>query len=162
MAQALAPDDPVFIADLIVTGADSRVSIALGDRAMLTVGPRAQAEVSQYYTRPEDGLFRGVLSLLAGIVRVTFLADDPDRAFEVRTRTAVASVRSTEWIVDLTVAGTGVLALDGRVTVLGVAGGEVVLAPGEGSDVAAGAPPRPPNRWGATRVRDVVERTRPP
>lgn len=162
VAQPLAPGDPIHVADLVVTGADSRVSIAFADRALLTVGPRTQVDITQFFERSEDSLFRGVLSLIAGIVRVSFFAEDRDAAFEVQTRTAVASVRSTEWIVDLKPASTGVLALDGRITVRGRAGGEVVLAPGEGTDVAAGAAPSAPARWGAPRVQDVTNRTRAP
>jgi hypothetical protein len=160
VARALAPGDAVLVADLVVTGAGSRVTIEFADRALLTVGPRTQVDISQYVVRPDEGLFRGVLSLISGIVRVAFFADDRDSALEVRTRTAVASVRSTEWIVDLTPAGTAVLAIDGQVAVRGLAGGEVVLGPGEGTDVAPGAAPTAPARWGAPRVQDVLGRTR--
>ena len=66
----------------------------------------------------------------------------------------MASVRSTEWLVESTAKGTGVLSLAGEVTVRGLAGGVVVLRPGEGTDVAPGAPPRPPAIWGEARRRD--------
>ena len=162
VARALSVGDPVFVADLVVTGAESRVSIEFADRALLSIGPRTQVELSQYFERPSDGVFRGVLSLIAGIIRVTFFAEDRDPAFEVRTRTAVASVRSTEWVVDLTPTSTGVLAIEGSVTVRGIAGGEVILGPGEGTDCRTGLPPSPPVLWGAARVQDVLERTRNP
>ena len=54
------------------------------------------------------------------------------RAIEVDTRTAVASVRSTEWLVESTDKGTGVLAIVGEVTVRGLAGGRGGSAPGRG------------------------------
>jgi len=154
------PGTPVFVGDTVATGGDAQLGVLFEDRAMLTVGPRARVEIAQFYVRPADRLFRGVLSLLSGIVRVSLFARDDDKGFEVRTRTAVASVRSTEWIVELAGDSTAVLALEGRVTVDAVAGGTVVLGPGEGTDVAAGAAPLAPARWPAARFDDAVARTR--
>jgi hypothetical protein len=78
----------------------------------------------------------------------------------VTTRTAVASVRSTQWIVDAGADSTGVFAIEGRVTVVDrqMRGG-VILDPGYGTDVRAGEPPSQPKRWGQKRVDDVTART---
>ncbi len=78
---------------------------------------------------------------------------------EVDTRTAVASVRSTEWLVESTARGTGFLSVEGVVEVRGLAGGAVSLRPGQGTDVPPGGPPRPAATWGEARRRDALART---
>ena len=81
------------------------------------------------------------------------------RSIEIDTRTAVASVRSTEWLAESTAKGTGVLSIEGEVTVHAIAGGTVILRPGEGTDVASAAPPKAPAIWGAARRQDAIART---
>ena len=101
-----------------------------------------------------------VLGLLQGIVRLIGGGGAPaGGTIEVDTRTAIASVRSTEWLLESTAKGTGVLSIVGEVTVLALAGGEVVLRPGQGTDVPPGGPPKPPATWGETRRRDAIART---
>ena len=71
----------------------------------------------------------------------------------------MASVRSTEWLVESTAKGTGVLSVAGEVTVRSLAGGAVVLRPGEGTDVAPDAAPKAPAVWGAARRQAALART---
>ena len=41
----------------------------------------------------------------------------------------------------------------------GVPGGQVVLQPGQGTDVPPGGPPKAPALWGEARRRDAIART---
>jgi hypothetical protein len=157
----LAADDPIFLRDIVRTGPDARVLIVCHDGLRIAVGPGTELILRTYVARESGngGSLEVVLGLLRGIARLIGSATPPRRLIEVDTRTAVASVRSTEWLLDVTEKGTGVFVIVGEVEVAGLAGGRVVLRPGEGTDVAPGAVPRPPTRWGEARRRDAIART---
>jgi ferric-dicitrate binding protein FerR (iron transport regulator) len=79
--------------------------------------------------------------------------------FVVTTPQAIAAVRGTKWAVDAQATATSVLVLGGQVAVRGRAGkGRVVLGPGEGVDVDAGAGPLTVKRWPEARVAALLAR----
>lgn len=141
---------PIFRADHVTTEADTRLTIEFTDGSSVVLGPGCALSIDEFTTDPKGGRLSAALTLLQGIVRAVV---NPAQAggFEVRTETAIASARSTDWTVEVAPGTTAVLVLDGTVAVAGRAGGEVVLEPGEGTDVAAGQPPTPPVRWGEER-----------
>jgi hypothetical protein len=155
----LALGDRVHLDDIVRTGPDGRLLIAFPDGLRLAIGSGTEVAIRSYRTgRPQGGL-EVVLGLLQGIMRLIGGESTQPRLIEVDTRTAVASVRSTEWLIESTVRGTGVLAIVGEVTVLALAGGQVRLRPGEGTDVPPGGSPKAPARWGEARRRDAIART---
>ena len=98
--------------------------------------------------------------MIEGILRVTLPGTKRWNRFETVTDTAVASARSTAWIVDAKRYTTGVLALEGSVRVVGrTAPGEATLTPGQGTDVRRGAPPTQPVTWGLPRADAARART---
>lgn len=152
---------PVFRSDRIVTGPDSRIKIEFADRSLLAIGSDSDITVDTFLT--EDGSrVSAVLSMLLGIVRATITPAKAQAGFDIKTRAAVASARSTDWIVEVTPDRTSVFVEEGEVSVIHRDGGGVILKPGEGTDVIGGAPPKQPMRWGDERMRDVVARTRVP
>jgi hypothetical protein len=156
----LAPGDPVYLLDIVRTGPEGRVLIVCHDGLQLAVGPGTELVLRSYLAPGPGGGLEAVLGLLRGIVRLIGGRAPGGGRIEVDTRTALASVRSTEWLVEVTGKGTGVLAIaGGEVNVEGLGGGRVVLRPGEGTDVAPGAAPRPPTRWGDPRRLDAIART---
>jgi len=103
---------------------------------------------------------KALLRLIAGIVRIRLPSDRPWNRFDVVTPTAIASVRSTDWIIEAARDTSAVFCAQGSVTVRNRSiGGEVVLEPGFGTDVARSAPPTPVKRWGQKRVDSAVART---
>ncbi|RWC42969.1 MAG: hypothetical protein EOS55_23605 [Mesorhizobium sp.] len=77
----------------------------------------------------------------------------------VVTPQAIAAARGTKWAVDVGQGKTSVFVLRGRVAVnrqASTAG--VVLAPGDGVDVAAGTGPLTVKRWPAKRVSALLAR----
>lgn len=149
----------VFHGDRIITAAAAKVEIAFADGSILSLGPDTRVDLESYSLTPRR---QGTLRLLIGIIR-TRLSSLWDGGFDVRTRAAVASVRSTEWITEADEGHSAVFVVSGNVQVTGTATGSAVrLSEGEGTDVQLGEAPSPPVQWGDARVEDVLARTRLP
>lgn len=156
----LAEGGPVLAADIVRTDGTGWVLIRCRDGLQIAIGGSSEVAVRTYLAdEAAGGALRVALGLLRGIVRLVGGTSFRRQRIEVDTRTALASVRSTEWLVEAAEAGTGVLSLEGVVEVRGLAGGLVRLGPGQGTDVRPGAPPRPAARWGTARRLDAVART---
>lgn len=150
---ALRLGAPVFRTDRIRTQEGAKLRITFQDGSQLIAGADSTLVLQRFL--PAD---RGLVELLRGIVRVVLDRAGEWKAFDVRTHTVVASARSTEWIVALSDDGTAIFVASGEVAV-DSAGAQVLLGPGEGTDVPADGPPRQPVAWGDNRVRDVMART---
>jgi hypothetical protein len=147
--------------DTIVTYGDSKVAIRLADGGMLSLGNATEVEISEYVANGQQGI-RGVLSLVIGIVRTSLGGPWAD-GFEVRSRAAVASMRSTDWITEATPDKAAVFVVEGIVEVTGRAdAATVVLNAGDGTDVPVGGSPGAPKQWGQKRVDSVLARTSVP
>jgi hypothetical protein len=134
----------------IATGPEDRVRIVCDDGVVVTVG--AATEVNLEQLAGPAGRDRNVfVQLLEGIVGVLAPARSWGR-FEVRTPVAIASVRSTEWLVENMAGEAAVFVRDGRVAVDVRDGGRVTLAAGEGITVAADGAPGEVKTWGAARI----------
>lgn len=82
----------------------------------------------------------------------------PGGDFQIRTPHAIASVRGTVFVVDVDARASSVFVVEGVVEVARRDGGEtVMLAAGEGVDVAEGAP-LAAQRWQAARVEALLAR----
>jgi len=152
---SLGVGQAIATGDRIKTGEDARVEIELEGGVRLVLGPDSRLVVPEQASRAIS-----VVDLLMGIVRAT-LPESGVGGFMIRGRTAVASVRSTEWIVETDDTSTAVFSINGEVQVIGT-GGSVILMPGQGTDVEAGSAPTEPKEWGAERRSDVVFRTQLP
>lgn len=142
--------------DLLRTGSSGRIDVACSDGTHVTLGPDTEINLGSLVGEQDANASIG-MSLHSGIAR--FLA--PVRTwgtFNVFGPVAVASVRSTEWIMETPKRGTNVFVLDGVVEVQGKRGDTVRLAPTYGVDVAADGTMAPPKKWGAKRVADVLAR----
>jgi hypothetical protein len=160
----LRAGDELRRGDRISTGPTAKVRLEFADGLVVVVGPGTEVGVDEYL-RPAGGGsgLELVLGLLVGIVRLIGPAEAGGaRRAQVRTPSAIASARSTEWIVDATPEGaTGVFVRAGSVEVVGRAGdgGRVVLEPGQGTDVRPGAAPTPPATWRPARRDAALART---
>lgn len=155
----LALGDGLALGDRVATGADSKLQVLFVDGSSLILGPDSTCGIAVYDPQPETAAV--LLLLLVGTLRVTVGEGARWRSFEVQGGTAVASVRATEWAMEEGHGGTAVLGLEGAVRVRPrlLPGGalpqdgpaEVVLSPGEGTDVPPNGLPTPPKRWGEAR-----------
>ncbi len=142
--------------DQLRTGPAGRIDVICSDGTHVTLGADTEISLGSLVGEQDDNASIG-MSLHRGIAR--FLA--PIRTwgtFNVFGPVAVASVRSTEWIMETPKRGTNVFVLDGVVEVQGKRGNTVRLAPTYGVDVAADGTMAEPKKWGAKRVADVLAR----
>lgn len=161
----LSAGDPILENDLVVTGAEARARIRFTDGTTLAIGSGSQLAVVEYLREDAGNRRRGVLSLLIGIVRAVVAPDAERPGLDIETRVAVASVRSTDLVVESAVGGAAVVTLEGEVAVASRPPGPVetvVLTEGMGTDVPPEGPPSPPARWGDARVAAFLDRTRVP
>ena len=142
--------------DLLRTGPSGRIEVACSDGTQVTVGPDTEINLGSLVG--EQGADTSIgMSLHRGIAR--FLA--PVRTwgtFNVFGPVAVASVRSTEWIVDTPKRGTNVFVIAGLVEVQSKRGNVVRLPATYGVDVAPDGAMAAPKKWGAPRVAEVLQR----
>ena len=168
----------VLRGDRIMTNPQSRGEITLLDSTIVIIGPSSTVEAVALVTDAAGGRQQGTLNLISGILRSLVT---PGGAFDVQTRAAVASVRSTEFVVEVTAPQVSVFVADGAVAVVPVgaavtpsdrddeAVGAVVgesadatpptLSAGQGIDVVDGEGMRGVREWGDQRIADVIGRT---
>lgn len=131
----------------IATGGATRVKVACGDGTVVTIGSATEVNLESL-VGPAAGV---VIQLLDGIVGL--LAPGGTQGFVVRTPLAIASVRSTEWLVEHSgTDGSAVFVRAGRVRVAPRAGGSVTLGPGEGVTVPPEGPAGAVKAWGEARI----------
>ncbi|HUF87460.1 MAG TPA: FecR domain-containing protein [Thermohalobaculum sp.] len=144
--QSLAPEAKV------ATGAGSRVKIACDDGIVVTVGSASEVNL-EALTTPGDSV---IVQLIDGIVGL--FAPERVRRFEVRTPLAIASVRSTGWLVEHDAdEGSAVFVRAGAVAVAARSGGRFRLAPGEGITITPDGVPGEVKTWGPPRIARSTE-----
>lgn len=86
----------VRIADMIVTGADSRLQVELRDRSVLTVGANASLTVDRFAFESEPDPLSAVFSVARGVFRFVSGSQGAEREHvSFRTPTATIGIRGT-------------------------------------------------------------------
>jgi hypothetical protein len=156
------PGMPLAQGDELTTGAGGRVEVLCPDGSTLVVGDRTRVRLSIFISgnaQPRSA----VLELLEGILRTVLPSGHAWERFDIVTRTAVASVRSTIWFVDAKPDTTGVFVEEGGVLVSSRATQAQIFVPaGLGTDVDRTATSLQTRSWGQPRLDDVRARTRMP
>lgn len=91
------------------------------------------------------------LQMMQGIVGFIFGGGDTDAGVQVRTPSAVAAVRSTQWAMQVNDDSSAVFAREGTVFVFGETG-TARLGPGDGVDVTADGTLGTVVQWGQPRI----------
>jgi hypothetical protein len=154
----LAAKAPVHLGDTIVSGA-GKAKIGLNDGSIVSIGENTRLRLSTYQSTSND--FTTRLSMLSGVLRAIVGRIVARGRFEIETETAIAAVRGTDWLVDVTSKGTAVAVVSGVVAVSsrGKPQTAVVLdTPGRGTDVAPGEEPHAPHAWPAQRFQTTLAR----
>lgn len=143
--------DAILETNVILTSDEGRVRIECANAAIFVIGPATEFRVEglsqvsgadHYLIR----LAKGIAGFIAPLVG--------EGRFEVRTPSAVASVRSTEWTVDVDASQSAIFVREGVVAVKAssIDANEVLLSAGEGVDVLNNGQKSPIRIWGQARV----------
>lgn len=159
--QPVRPSMPLRQGDRLITDAGGRVEVRCPDGSSLIVGERSTVRLSIFIT--DDRPHNAAIELLEGIVRTLLPSGHTWERFDIVTRTAVASVRSTTWIVDAKPDTSGVFVEDGNVLVSSrVNQATIYLPAGFGVDVGTQPATLEARVWGPPRLADVQARLRMP
>lgn len=156
----------VHSGETLRTGAHSRLKLLFDDRSVLTLGPGTSLTIDSAVYRPNPDPERSsVFALASGYVRAiaSRWAFGGRQRFEVRTPTAVAGVRGTEFIVRLSESGqTEVAVIEGSVDVYNARDPQrrsVAVGRGMASVVAANRLPSRPAAIALDRLRALLDLT---
>jgi hypothetical protein len=161
-AMSLGVESPVYREDVIQTLAASKIKLLLLDGTELTLGEGSTMTLSKFVYTPQQQTHQGIIKVASGIFRAVTRKVFPQTTFEVHTATAVAAVRGTQWLGEVTPEATAITVVEGEVTVVHAEtriGGAVVLTPGQGTDVQGQQPPTVPKTWAAERVSRLLQAT---
>ncbi|MFA3918335.1 FecR domain-containing protein [Ruegeria hyattellae] len=129
------------------TEAEARVTMACSGGLEVVVGPESEIDVLGLL----DGDARPFgLRLIDGIAGFLFSSEDGN-GVQVRTPSAVAAVRSTEWAMRVENRASAVFAREGTVFVA-VDDADAQLGPGEGIDVSSSGEIGSVTSWGQARI----------
>ena len=152
----------VFPNDLIKTGPNSSAKILFEDNTILNVTENTQIEIYEFVYDPASKQRRTIFNMLQGRVKALVAASyaATNSRFEIRTATATAAARGTEYVVwtcdeqgqvatpESTKEGqtvsTCVAVTTGTVIVTDLAGQNVTVSAGQFTVISPFAPPRPP------------------
>jgi hypothetical protein len=153
---------PVFQEDIIETDRASKVRITLTDATVISLAEHSRLELRHFsHDAPrQTRVGRFVTSL--GVFRAILKEIMPQSAFEVITPTAVAAIRGTDLMGEVTPDSTAIVVLEGTVGVSNVRPGVTgiaTLTPGMGTTVRIDEPPSAPTRWSESRVETLRRAT---
>ncbi len=147
----LSTDGPVFVGDRVETGEDARAGFRLGRATDLRLGEKARITIDRFIV--DAG---GTITLGAGALLVDKAPGSEAGRIRVRSSYGLIAVRGTRFFAGPSNGVFGVFVIRGEVAVR-AAGREVVLAAGEGTDIARrGARPTPARAWGEARIRAAL------
>jgi len=135
------------------TEANARVTLQCYSDLRVVVGPASEIAVARLV---DDAQQTFGMRLMQGIAGFFSDSDDTGETIQIRTPSAVAAVRSTEWAMRVTEGASAVFAREGAVFVFGETE-TVQLGPGDGVDVSAGGTVGPVVQWGQLRIDRFAE-----
>ena len=138
--------------DRIETGAETRVNILCSEGMRITVGPDTSIDLGNF-SEDDSSWSSFIMNGVSWFARPLF----GEERFEIRTPSAVASVRSTEWFVEVVDGATAVFVDEGSVLVTARDGGALVDAD-LGIDVHANGTAGPVKAWGEKRIQKLNKR----
>jgi hypothetical protein len=143
----------VYPKDVIITGKDARAKIVMVDNNEINVSPESQIEIQHYEYDPSHGKKDVLLNVIYGKVRskVEQKYDGRTSKFQIRTPSAVAGVRGTDFLTSYNRSSgdSRIVTFRGKVEfgVPAPGGGiarSVFVTPGQTAVSMAGRAPTPP------------------
>jgi hypothetical protein len=153
---------PVFQEDIIETDRASKVRLTLSDATVITLGEQSRFELKEFShdARQQTRLSR--LAIAWGFFRAILKEMTSPSSVEVITPTAIAAIRGTDLMGEVTADSTAIVVLEGTVVVSNVRPifrGLATLTPGMGATVKSDEPPSTPTRWSEPRIEGLRRAT---
>lgn len=158
--QAAQTGQKVCAGDTVTSGPQSRAKIVMEDGNQLNISPDSQIKIEQYDFKPAENKKKVMLNVLYGKLRSAtkkenmyndFAKDGSSNTFQVKTKSAVAGVRGTDFLTsfDRRTSKSEIITFKGAVEVgqLGANGtiqNSVQVTAGQKTEARPGAPPLPP------------------
>ena len=160
--EPLTLQKPVFQEDIIETERASKVRITLSDATVISLGEQSRLELKQFShdARQQTGSNR--LAITWGVFRAILKEMTSPSSVEVVTPTAVAAIRGTDLMGEVTADSTAIVVLEGTVAVSNVRPmfpGVSTLTTGMGTTVKGDQPPSTPTRWSESRIEGLRRAT---
>lgn len=139
--------------DTVKTGADSRAKIVMADSNELNISPDSEMQIEVYDTAQADGEKKVLINVLYGKIRSNVkqkYKDDEKSHYRVKTKSAVAGVRGTEFLAsfDLRTSETKIVTFEGEVNVGLLKGANIIASvsvkPGQFTSNTTGTNPHTP------------------
>lgn len=152
----------VFVGDKVTTGKEGRAKIVMSDKNVLNLSPDTKMVISRYETKGKDKNVE--IKIEEGKVRASVEQKyDGDKSkFQIRTPSAVAGVRGTDFITRYEPASrqSQIITFTGTVAVanLGPRGEllkQVMVRPGESTSVKDGAAPEVPKALPPEQIKQM-------
>jgi hypothetical protein len=160
--ESLTVRKPVFQEDIIETDRASKVRITLTDSTVISLGEQSRLELKQFSHDARQQTRSSGLAISWGVFRAIFKEMLSPSTIEVITPTAVAAIRGTDLMGEVTTDSTAIVVLEGTVGVSNVRPmfrGLSTLTPGMGTTVKADEPPSTPTRWSESRIEGLRRAT---
>lgn len=154
----------VYAGDAITSGADSRAKIIMSDKNVINVSPDSKVTIAKYENSAAKGTRNVELKVDYGKVRASVEQNyDGDKSkFNIRTPTAVAGVRGTDFIAGFnpSTRATVVVTFSGVVAVgtpgpNGTIANPVFVRPGQQTSVNEGAKPEAPKPVPQEQIKNM-------
>jgi FecR protein len=149
----LAHAAPIFIADQVGTGSESRLGMRLGRDTTVRLGELARVKIDRFLVNAG-----GEITLQSGPMLFDRRSGAAPLPMTIRSPFALIAVRGTRFFAGPSAGVFGVFVERGSVTV-SAGGRQVVLGQGQGTNVpSAGGQPTPPALWKPARISDAFSR----
>ena len=147
----------VHMQDSLQTGSDGRMEVTFRDGTKVTLGGSANITVDKYVFNPEQGVGEASLNVTEGAFRFVTgrMNEMTNKTITVTTTAAQIGVRGTNFWGGM-LQQYGVYLFSGEVGVA-AQGASVVLAPGQGTFIPAGAIPGAPTTWTAAQIAEILQ-----
>jgi hypothetical protein len=152
----------VFQEDIIETDRASKVRITLSDATVISLGEQSRLDLKQFSHNARQQTRSNRLAIAWGVFRAILKEMTSPSSVEVITPTAVAAIRGTDLMGEVTEDSTAIVVLEGTVAVSNVRPmflGVSTLTPGMGTTVKRDEPPSTPTRWSESRIEGLRRAT---
>lgn len=151
--RSLAHAAPIFIADQVGTGSQSRLGMRLGHDTTVRLGELAHVTIDRFLVNAG-----GEITLQSGPMLFDRRSGAAPAPITIRSPFALIAVRGTRFFAGPSAGVFGVFVERGSVTV-SAGGRQVVLGQGQGTNIpSAGGQPTPPALWKPARISDALSR----